>query len=170
MLFGVFAVHSPELCPLNNEKSKKIFLNLKSNMDEEMKKYNINKIVEFYMSVLEHEWIIVIDAIHAHDIEKLCIDVGISSISTVKIVPMNLYSDTIKKLEASKAVDKYKVTAREQKAPKDLRLQAAVTTAYMIKRMGVKPTHFWRDTTNEFKVILEKELGTSVKIDIINNF
>jgi len=75
-----------------------------------------------------------------------------------------------KKLEASKAVDKYKVTAREQKAPKDLRLQAAVTTAYMIKRMGVKPTHFWRDTTNEFKVILEKELGTSVKIDIINNF
>ena len=67
-----------------------------------MKKYNINKIVEFYMSVLEHEWIIIIDAIHAHDIEKLCIDVGISSMSTVKIVPMNLYSDTIKKLEASK--------------------------------------------------------------------
>jgi len=102
MLFGVFAIHSPELCPLNNEKSKKIFLNLKSNMDTEMKKYNINKIVEFYMSVLEHEWIIIIDAIHAHDIEKLCIDVGISSMSTVKIVPMNLYSDTIKKLEASK--------------------------------------------------------------------
>jgi hypothetical protein len=66
-----------------------------------MKKYNISKIVEFYMSVLEHEWIIVIDAVHAHDIEKLCIDVGISSISTVKIVPMNLYSDTIKKFDAS---------------------------------------------------------------------
>jgi hypothetical protein len=98
MLFGVFAIHSPELCPLNNENSKKIFLNLKTKMDSEMKKYNINKIVEFYMSVLEHEWIIVIDAVHAHDIEKLCIDVGISSISTVKIVPMNLYSDTIKKL------------------------------------------------------------------------
>jgi len=97
MLFGVFAVHSPELCPLNNENSKQIFMNLKSKMDTEMKKYNINKIVEFYMSVLEHEWIIVIDAVHAHDIEKLCIDVGISSISTVKIVPMNLYSETIKK-------------------------------------------------------------------------
>ncbi|QLH10596.1 hypothetical protein DSQ20_03135 [Nitrosarchaeum sp. AC2] len=102
MLFGVFATHSPELCPLNNEKSKKIFLKIKSNMDKEIKKYNISKIVEFYMSVLEHEWIIVIDAVHAHDIEKLCIDVGISSMSTVKIVPMNLYSDTIKKLEASK--------------------------------------------------------------------
>ena len=102
MLFGVFAIHSPELCPLNNEKSKQIFVKLKTNMDVEMKKYNISKIVEFYMSVLEHEWIIVIDAVHAHDIEKLCIDVGISSISTVKIVPMNLYSDTIKKLDASK--------------------------------------------------------------------
>jgi len=102
MLFGVFAIHSPELCPLNNEKSKQIFVKLKTKMDVEMKKYNISKIVEFYMSVLEHEWIIVIDAVHAHDIEKLCIDVGISSISTVKIVPMNLYSDTIKKLDASK--------------------------------------------------------------------
>ncbi len=102
MLFGVFAVHSPELCPLNNEKSKQIFMNLKTKMDAEMKKYNINEIVEFYMSVLEHEWIIVIDAVHAHDIEKLCIDVGISSISTVKIVPMNLYSETIKKFTAIK--------------------------------------------------------------------
>ncbi|EIJ65064.1 hypothetical protein BD31_I2105 [Candidatus Nitrosopumilus salaria BD31] len=53
------------------------------------------------MSVLEHEWIIVIDAVHAHDIEKLCIDVGISSLSTVKIVPMNLYSDTLKKFQAN---------------------------------------------------------------------
>jgi len=100
MLFGVFAVHSPESCPINNEKSKKIFMKLQENMEHEMKKYNINKIVEFYMSVLEHEWIIIMDAVHAHDIEKLCIDVGISSLSTVKIVPMNLYKDTLKKFEA----------------------------------------------------------------------
>ncbi|MFB5620378.1 MAG: hypothetical protein ACE5RC_04515 [Nitrosopumilus sp.] len=101
MLFGVFATHSPESCPINNENSKKIFMKLRENMEHEMKKYEINKIVEFYMSVLEHEWIIVIDAVHAHDIEKLCIDVGISSLSTVKIVPMNLYSDTLKKFESN---------------------------------------------------------------------
>ncbi len=76
-------------------------MKLKENMEHEMKKYNINKIVEFYMSVLEHEWIIVIDAVHAHDIEKLCIDVGISSLSTVKIVPMNLYDDTLKKFQSN---------------------------------------------------------------------
>ena len=102
MLFGIYASHSPESCPINNEKSKEIFLNVKSRMSTEMKKYNINKIVEFYMSVLEHQWIIIIDAVHAHDIEQLCIDIGISSMSTIKIVPMNLYDDTIKKLQKQK--------------------------------------------------------------------
>ncbi len=99
MLFGVFATHSPESCPINNEASKKTFIQMKNKMDVEMKKYNINKIVEFYMSVLEHQWIIIIDAVHAHDIERLCIDVGISSMSTVKIVPMNLYEDVIARLD-----------------------------------------------------------------------
>ena len=41
------------------------------------------------MSVLEHEWITILDAKNAHDIERLCIEVGISSMSTVKIVPMS---------------------------------------------------------------------------------
>jgi translation initiation factor 6 (eIF-6) len=99
MLFGVFATHSPESCPINNEVSKKTFIQMKNKMDVEMKKYNINRIVEFYMSVLEHQWIIIIDAVHAHDIERLCIDVGISSMSTVKIVPMNLYEDVIARLD-----------------------------------------------------------------------
>lgn len=98
MLFGVFATHSPESCPIHHLGSQKIFVELKEKMESEMKKYNITRIVEFYMSVLEHEWIIVIDAVHAHDIEQLCIDVGISSMSRVKIVPMNLYDTAVKKM------------------------------------------------------------------------
>jgi len=54
------------------------------------------------MSVLEHEWIIILDAKNAHDIEQLCIAVGISSMSTVKIVPMNEFSKTVKKLKSQK--------------------------------------------------------------------
>jgi hypothetical protein len=50
------------------------------------------------MSVLEHEWIIILDAKSSHDIEQLCITVGISSISTVKIVPMNDFSVVLKKI------------------------------------------------------------------------
>ncbi|HJU12864.1 MAG TPA: hypothetical protein VJ792_00210 [Candidatus Nitrosotalea sp.] len=68
-------------------------------MKESTKKHNITKILGFYMSVLEHEWIIILDAKKAHDIEQLCIEVGISSTSTVKIVPINDYKDVIKRLE-----------------------------------------------------------------------
>ena len=102
MLFGFFATHSPESCPMNNEAIKETFLELKNKLDVEMKKYNINKIVEFYMSVLEHQWIIIIDAIHAHDIEKLCIDTGIASTSIVKIVPLNQFDEVVKKIKFKK--------------------------------------------------------------------
>jgi len=101
MLFGVFAIHSPESCPINNEDNKKIFMKLGEKLETESKKYDNVTVIEFYMSVLEHEWMIIIDAINAHDIEKLCMDVGISSLSTVKIVPMNLYSDTLKKFQSN---------------------------------------------------------------------
>ena len=102
MLFGVFAIHSPESCPLNNSTSRKIFLDMETKIKSNMKKFNILKIIGFYMSVLEHEWIIILDAKNAHDIEQLCIAVGISSMSTVKIVPMNEFSKTVKKLKSQK--------------------------------------------------------------------
>ena len=102
MLFGVFAIHSPESCPLNNQKSRKIFLEIQNRLKVNLKKFNITKIIGFYMSVLEHEWIIILDAKSAHDIEQLCIAVGISSMSTVKIVPMNDFSVALKKLQSQK--------------------------------------------------------------------
>jgi hypothetical protein len=102
MLFGVFAVHSPESCPLNNNNSREIFLSMEKKIKSDMKKFQILKIIGFYMSVLEHEWIIILDAKSAHDIEQLCISVGISSISTVKIVPMNEFSTTVKKIKSLK--------------------------------------------------------------------
>jgi len=102
MLFGVFAIHSPESCPLNNNTSRKVFLEMESKIKSNMKKFQILKIIGFYMSVLEHEWIIILDAKSAHDIEQLCISVGISSMSTVKIVPMNEFSTTVQKLKSQK--------------------------------------------------------------------
>ena len=101
MLFGVFAVHSPESCPINNEDSKKIFMKLGEKLETESKKFENVKVNEFYMSVLEHEWIIILDAKSAHDIETMCMDVGISSTSTVKIVPLNEFSKAIEKIRNS---------------------------------------------------------------------
>ena len=54
----------------------------------------------FYVSVLEHKWVIIIDAKNAHDIEQLCINVGISAISTVKIVPINDFNKMVTKFES----------------------------------------------------------------------
>ena len=99
MLFGVFAIHSPELCPLNNKNSKKIFLEIHDKMQYNKRKFHIQKILGFYMSVLEHQWIIIMDATSAHDIEQLCITVGISAISTVKIVPMNDFKKAVSRLK-----------------------------------------------------------------------
>src|SRR5579885_3867446 len=100
MLFGVFAVHSPDLCPLNNKDSKKIFLGIQGKIKATQKKFHIQKVLGFYMSVLEHEWIIILDAKSAHDIEQMCIAVGISATSTVKIVPINDFRDVMKRLDS----------------------------------------------------------------------
>lgn len=101
MLFGVFAIHSPNLCPMNNKDSKKIFLQIQGKIKATQKKFNIIKVVGFYMSVLEHEWIIILDAKNAHDIEQMCIAVGISTTSTVKIVPLNDLEVVMAKLKST---------------------------------------------------------------------
>lgn len=102
MIFGIFAVHSPESCPLNNRASKRIFLEIENKLKNSIKKFNVTKIIGFYMSVLEHEWTIIVDAKNAHDLEKLCIEVGISSTSTVKIVPLNDFREVAKRIRSNK--------------------------------------------------------------------
>lgn len=50
------------------------------------------------MSVLEHEWVTILEEENALDIEELSIVVGISSYNTVKIVPLRYFDDVIKKI------------------------------------------------------------------------
>jgi hypothetical protein len=51
------------------------------------------------MSVLEHEWMIIFEAESAHDIESLCIEAGIASFNTAKIVALKKYEDIQKKIK-----------------------------------------------------------------------
>jgi len=53
------------------------------------------------MSVLEHEWVIIIEADSAHDIETMCIDAGISAFNTVKIVQLSNFDVVIKRIKSS---------------------------------------------------------------------
>lgn len=100
MLFGVFATHSPESCPLNNDQSRQIFLRIDNKLKDGLKKHNIDKLIGFYMSVLEHQWVIILDAKSAHDIETMCIDTGISATNTVKIVPLNEFATVINRISS----------------------------------------------------------------------
>lgn len=63
------------------------------------------------------------------------------------------------------------VSRRESKRAKitDATTRAAISTAYMIKRMGIPANHFWRDATAEMTVIAEKEFGAALEIDIVEN-
>ncbi len=102
-LFGVFATHSPESCPLNNQESNKTFVDIEGKIKaDSLAKYHIIRIVGFYMSVLEHEWVIILDAENAHDIETFCIEAGISKFNTVKIVPLNTFDAVMSRIRRAK--------------------------------------------------------------------
>lgn len=51
----------------------------------------------------------------------------------------------------------------------DAQTRRAVTVAYMIKRQGIEATHFWRDATDDMTLVIQKEFGTALRIDIVNN-
>jgi hypothetical protein len=100
-LFGIFAIHSPESCPLNNKQSRDSFVQIDDKLKTATAKNNISKVVGFYMSVLEHEWIIIMEANSAHDIETMCIEAGISAFNTVKIVPLNNFDVVMKRIKGT---------------------------------------------------------------------
>lgn len=100
-LFGIFAIHSPESCPLNNAESKKIFVEIYNKLQSNAAEYGVQEINGFYMSVLEHEWFILVQSNSAHGIEQLCIESGISTFNTVKIVPLTNYQDVLKRINQS---------------------------------------------------------------------
>ena len=92
VLFGVFSIHSPEACPLNNHANRLVAMKILEKMNNVKKKHRIKEIRGFYASVLEHQFVIILDAQDAHDVEKMAIDVGLSKFNTLKIVPLNEFA------------------------------------------------------------------------------
>lgn len=91
-LFGIFSVHNPEACPLNNHANRLVAMKILDKMNSVKKKFRIKEIVGFYASVLEHQFVIILDADNAHNVEKMAIEVGLSKFNTLKIVPLNEFS------------------------------------------------------------------------------
>ena len=99
-LFGVFATHSPESCPLNNKRSRDTLIQIDDKIKSITEKFHVKKIHGFYLSVLEHQWVIIIEAESAHEIETMCIEAGISAFNTVKIVPLNNFDEVMKRIRS----------------------------------------------------------------------
>jgi hypothetical protein len=100
-LFGIFATHSPESCPLNNKTSKDAMIGIDEKIKTITEKFHIRKIHGFYLSVLEHEWVIIVEADSPHEIETMCIEAGISAFNTVKIVPLSNFDTVMKKVRGN---------------------------------------------------------------------
>lgn len=67
---------------------------------------------------------------------------------------------------------KYKpITGREgrQKSITDATTKQAMTTAFMIKRQGIKPKRFMEAAKSKMEKFVEKEFAMAIKVDIINN-
>jgi 23S rRNA C2498 (ribose-2'-O)-methylase RlmM len=86
---------------MNNSAARQKFIAMEDKLKNAPSSHRISKIHGFYMSVLEHEWVIILEAEAAHDIETFCIDVGISATSTVKIVPLNNFEDVVKRVKSA---------------------------------------------------------------------
>lgn len=99
-LFGVFATHSPESCPLNNKQSRDTLIQIEEKIKSITEKFHVEKIHGFYLSVLEHQWVIIVEAASAHEIETMCIEAGISAFNTVKIVPLNNFDAVMKRIRS----------------------------------------------------------------------
>jgi len=100
-LFGIFATHSPESCPLNNKTSKDTMIMIDNKMKSITEKFHVRKVHGFYLSVLEHVWVIIVEADTPHEIEAMCIEAGISAFNTVKIVPLSNFDVVMNKIKGN---------------------------------------------------------------------
>jgi hypothetical protein len=75
-------------------------MQIESKMKSKLSTHFVKRVVGFYMSVLEHQWIIIFEAANAHDVEALCIEAGISKYNTIKIVPLNNFDVVLNKIGA----------------------------------------------------------------------
>jgi hypothetical protein len=95
-LYGIYGSHTVEACPLNNrEMAEKVTALSFTDLGEVARKYKINRILGQYHSALEHTFLWVLEAEDPHLIEQFCLDSGVASFNTLKIVPLITFQDGV---------------------------------------------------------------------------
>ena len=91
-LYGIYGMHTVDMCPLNNKTSAKTMVQMaekSADATNNHSNYGISNIIGRYHSALEHTFIWIVDAESAHQLEKFLIDIGSASFHSSKIVPLN---------------------------------------------------------------------------------
>jgi hypothetical protein len=95
-LYGIYGSHAVEACPLNNRQvAEKVVALSFADLAEVSRKYQINRILGQYHSALEHTFLWVVDAEDPHLIEQFCLDSGVASFNTIKIVPLITFQEGV---------------------------------------------------------------------------
>ena len=95
-LYGVYGSHTPETCPVSNRGSAEAIVKFAdTDLASAAAKYKVNKVVGQYHSALEHTFLWVLDAEDPHLIERFCIETGLASFNTLKIVPLITFSEGV---------------------------------------------------------------------------
>ena len=96
-LYGIYGSHTGESCPLNNRQiAEKVAPLTRADIAGAARKYRINQVLGQYHSALEHTFIWVVDAEDPHLIEQFCIDTGVASFNTIKIVPLITFTEGVR--------------------------------------------------------------------------
>ena len=99
-LFGIYASHTTEACPLNNiNTARGIVQRAAGDQKSLAQKYQINTIVGQYHSALEHTFLWILDAEDPHLIQQFCIDAKIASFNAIKIVPLTTFDEVVEEIK-----------------------------------------------------------------------
>ena len=96
-LYGIYAEHTQEACPLYNDKNRKFLLSIVPTIKKEAEKHNV-KILHQFHSALEHTFLWVVQADNPHVIEYLMSRTA-GVFNTLKIVPLITFQTVVERCQ-----------------------------------------------------------------------
>ena len=95
-LYGIYGSHTVDNCSVNNRRVAEALVQFaQSDVSKIAGKYKINRVVAQFHSALEHTLLWAVDADDPHLIQQFCIDSGMASFNTIKIVPLITFNDGV---------------------------------------------------------------------------
>jgi hypothetical protein len=108
-LWGIYGAHNRHDCPVNNRETAKEVITI-STMDlgPLMERYGVTAVVDQYHSGLEHTFLWVVETNEPHNLEEVCIELGVARWNDLKFVPERTFADVISDVRALHGLEDWK--------------------------------------------------------------